>query len=82
MVALQEQFKGAAKCVPADPEKMLLPYQERWRADKSQIKLAEKSRQIGWTWTDALTSMEACVAGLWMLLHGFIDDRLHVPGVP
>ncbi|MEM7730957.1 MAG: terminase family protein, partial [Pseudomonadota bacterium] len=44
---------------------MLLPYQEAWRADKSQIKLGEKSRQIGWTWTDALTSMEACASNLW-----------------
>lgn len=58
-------LKGAAKCRPKHPERMLLEYQERWRADRSKIKLAEKSRQIGWTWTDALDSMEACAAGRW-----------------
>ena len=32
---------------------LLLPYQQRWIADQSQIKVAEKSRRIGMTWTEA-----------------------------
>src|SRR5262249_3781026 len=33
----------------------LLPYQLRWIGDRSRLKLAEKSRQIGWTWATALS---------------------------
>lgn len=33
---------------------ILLPYQRAWLNDKSQIKHAEKSRQIGFTWMQAL----------------------------
>src|SRR5271167_3194855 len=32
---------------------LLLPYQQRWMTDKSRIKIAEKSRRIGITWTEA-----------------------------
>jgi phage FluMu gp28-like protein len=32
---------------------LLLPYQSRWVLDQSRLKLAEKSRQIGWTWSTA-----------------------------
>lgn len=32
---------------------LLLDYQERWVKDRSRLKLAEKSRQIGWTWATA-----------------------------
>ncbi|MFU8894014.1 MAG: terminase large subunit domain-containing protein [Luteolibacter sp.] len=32
---------------------LLLPYQERWVRDDSRLKIAEKSRQIGWTWATA-----------------------------
>ena len=39
---------GRAKIVPKDT--LLLPYQERWVKDGSRLKLAVKSRQIGWTW--------------------------------
>ena len=31
----------------------LLPYQQRWIADESQLKIAEKSRRIGMTWGEA-----------------------------
>jgi phage FluMu gp28-like protein len=42
---------GRAKVIPG-PEK-LLPYQAKWVRDESRLKLAEKSRQIGWTWATA-----------------------------
>ena len=35
------------------PNTLLLPYQARWVKDRSRLKIAEKSRQIGWTWATA-----------------------------
>jgi phage FluMu gp28-like protein len=32
---------------------ILLPYQRRWIADQAQVKVSEKSRRIGITWTEA-----------------------------
>jgi phage FluMu gp28-like protein len=46
------RFQGKAKCVPKK-ESLLLPYQAKWVKDGSRLKLAEKSRQIGWTWATA-----------------------------
>src|SRR6478672_6815926 len=40
-----------AKIVP--PSKLLLPYQSKRVNDQSRLKIAEKSRQIGWTWATA-----------------------------
>lgn len=48
---------GRARCKPADPKAVFLPSQSRWINDTSRLKLAEKSRQIGWTWATAY----ACV---------------------
>lgn len=41
----------AAYTAKAPP--VLLPYQQRWVADDSQLKVAEKSRRIGLTWAEA-----------------------------
>lgn len=35
---------------------VLLPYQQLWVADKSQVKVAEKSRRVGLTWGEAANS--------------------------
>ena len=35
---------------------VLLPYQQRWMADKSSVKVCEKSRRIGLSWTEAADS--------------------------
>ncbi|MGH7814522.1 MAG: hypothetical protein ACREQI_11055 [Candidatus Binataceae bacterium] len=32
---------------------ILLPYQRRWIADRAQVKVCEKSRRVGITWTEA-----------------------------
>ena len=32
---------------------VLLPYQQRWINDNSNVKIAEKSRRIGITWAEA-----------------------------
>ncbi|MFW2163149.1 baseplate J/gp47 family protein [Acinetobacter beijerinckii] len=36
-----------------DVPAVLLPYQQAWIEDKSQLKIAEKSRRIGLTWAEA-----------------------------
>ncbi len=36
-----------------DSLSILLPYQRRWMADTSQVKVCEKSRRVGITWTEA-----------------------------
>lgn len=50
-------FAGACKVFPAPTadgrEPVLLAYQADWVLDDSRLKLAEKSRQIGWTWSEA-----------------------------
>ncbi|MGH8275799.1 MAG: terminase large subunit domain-containing protein, partial [Steroidobacteraceae bacterium] len=35
---------------------ILLPYQMRWLADRAPVKVAEKSRRVGITWTEAADS--------------------------
>jgi phage FluMu gp28-like protein len=37
----------------SDVPAVLLPYQQAWIADKSPLKIAEKSRRIGLTWAEA-----------------------------
>jgi phage FluMu gp28-like protein len=37
--------------MPGSP--ILLPYQQRWISDRSPVKVAEKSRQIGFSWCEA-----------------------------
>jgi phage FluMu gp28-like protein len=60
---------------------MLLGFQEDWRADRARIKLAEKSRQIGWTWTDALDSLEQAAAGpldVWVSSRDALQAKLYL----
>jgi phage FluMu gp28-like protein len=47
-----EAHPGKAKVIPAAGT-VLLPYQLKWVQDNSRLKIAEKSRQIGWTWSTA-----------------------------
>ncbi len=54
--------KGRAKCIPANPDAIFLPYQERWIKDASRLKLMEKSRQIGLSWSTAYPLVERCAA--------------------
>lgn len=52
------KFKGRAKCIPADIHALFLPYQNRWILDDSRLKLEEKARQIGLSWTTAYKCVE------------------------
>lgn len=49
-------FGGKCKVFPAPTddgrEPVLLAYQADWVLDDSRLKLSEKSRQIGWTWSE------------------------------
>jgi phage FluMu gp28-like protein len=44
-------FPGKAKCIPKDPDALFLGYQSDWIRDNSRLKLMEKSRQVGMTWS-------------------------------
>jgi len=46
----------------ADLETVLLPYQQRWFADSSQVKVIEKSRQTGITWTSGAEGVLYCAS--------------------
>lgn len=55
----------------AELTSVLLPYQQRWVADTSPVKVAEKSRRIGLTWAeaadDALTAAAAKGQDTWYI---------------
>lgn len=48
----------AAKVIPANPDAIFLPYQSRWITDRSRLKLEEKARQIGLSWSTAYAAVE------------------------
>ena len=49
---------GNARCRPKNPDAIFLPYQERWIKDRSRLKVMEKSRQIGLSWSTAYPLVE------------------------
>lgn len=54
--------KGNAKIIPADPDAIFLGYQNRWIVDESRLKLMQKSRQIGLSWSTAYAADERTAA--------------------
>ena len=44
--------------IPANPDGLFLPYQEKWILDRSRLKLMEKARQIGLSWSTAYAADE------------------------
>ena len=55
-------IKGRAKCFPKDRDAIFLPFQAAWIKDESRIKLMEKSRQIGISWSTAYGADERASA--------------------
>jgi phage FluMu gp28-like protein len=55
-------IKGRAKAIPADRDAIFLPFQSKWIKDNSRIKLMEKSRQIGISWSTAYGTDERAAA--------------------
>ncbi len=47
-----------AKVKPKNADGIFLPYQSEWIKDTSRLKLAEKSRQVGWSWSTAFAAVE------------------------
>lgn len=56
------KIKGRAKCIPKDRNAIFLPFQAAWIRDNSRIKLMEKSRQIGISWSTAYGADERAAA--------------------
>ena len=52
IIPITPPFQPKAKIIPAK-DSLLLPFQTKWIQDRSLLKLAVKSRQIGWTWATA-----------------------------
>ncbi len=50
--------RGNAKVLPANPDGVYLPYQSLWILDNARLKLMEKSRQIGLSWSTAYATVE------------------------
>lgn len=47
-----------AKIIPTNPDAIFLPFQEKWIKDDSLLKLMEKCRQIGISWSTAYKADE------------------------
>lgn len=54
--------KGNAKIIPVNPEAIFLPFQGRWITDNSRLKLMEKGRQIGLSWSTGYATAERTAA--------------------
>lgn len=54
--------QGNAKIRPENPDAIFLSYQERWVRDTSRLKLMEKGRQIGLSWSTAYPTVERTAA--------------------
>jgi phage FluMu gp28-like protein len=70
---------GKAKNIPKKSK--LLPYQVKWVMDRSRLKIAEKARQIGWTWGTAYgivreKSMASARNDAWVSSRDEIQARL------
>ncbi|MFN9279403.1 MAG: terminase large subunit domain-containing protein [Betaproteobacteria bacterium] len=61
-MATSSKLKGRAKCIPRDRDAVFLPYQARWIKDDARLKLMEKSRQIGLSWSTAYAADERAAA--------------------
>ena len=54
--------KGNAKLIPTLIDGIFLPFQSKWIIDEAQLKLMEKSRQIGLSWSTAYSCDERTAA--------------------
>lgn len=63
---------ASAPCSAFDgPPPVLLPYQQRWISDRSPVKICEKSRRVGLSWSeaadDALTAASRNGMDIWYI---------------
>lgn len=74
---------GNALVVPANPKAIFLPYQDRWIRDRSRLKLFEKSRQIGISWSTAYAQVSRVALASakfdeWVSSRDEIQSRLYL----
>ena len=73
---MAELAAGIDYKAPQRAPAVLLPYQQRWLADKSQVKVVEKSRRIGLSWAEACDSVLCAAAAsgqdVWYI--GYVKD--------
>jgi phage FluMu gp28-like protein len=64
------------KPIVDDDGNVLLPYQQRWLADTTQVKVVEKSRRIGLSWAEACDSVlcAAATSGMDVWYIGYVKD--------
>ncbi|ODN71186.1 terminase large subunit domain-containing protein [Methylobrevis pamukkalensis] len=72
---------GNARIIPDNPKAIFLPYQSRWITDQSRLKLMEKGRQIGLSWSTAYatvsrTALVAARFDQWVSSRDDIQARL------
>jgi len=75
--------KGNAKIIPANADGVFLPYQSAWIRDNSRLKLMEKGRQIGLSWStawacDERTAMQDNKHDQWVSSRDDIQARLFI----
>ena len=82
------RLKGKAKNIPENPDSLFLPYQWKWIQDESRMKLMQKGRQIGLSWStayrvDLKTAMKGQRYDTWVSSRDdtqarlFLDDCKH-----
>ncbi|WP_241085746.1 phage terminase large subunit family protein [Candidatus Vondammii sp. HM_W22] len=59
---MSSKRRGNAKCIPTNLDAIFLPYQEKWIKDSARLKVMEKSRQIGLSWSTAYPLVERTAA--------------------
>jgi phage FluMu gp28-like protein len=50
LVVEQQALRATSKLTAAEVPSILLPYQIRWHQDRANVRIAEKSRRIGFSW--------------------------------
>lgn len=50
--------QGNAKIIPANRDSLFLAFQEKWIVDRNRLKLMEKARQIGISWSTSYACTE------------------------
>ncbi len=74
---------GRALVIPANPKAIFLPYQGKWIRDNARLKLMEKGRQIGLSWSTAYatvsrTALASAKRDQWVSSRDDIQARLFI----
>ncbi len=74
---------GNARIIPANKEGIFLPFQHKWVADRSRLKIMEKARQIGISWStayaaDERTAMAGAKWDQWVSSRDDLQARLFI----